>query len=45
MQTPRPQDEQAISRWLQVSLARRYTAVLQEPVPESLLRLLGDTQN
>jgi hypothetical protein len=42
MQTTRPQDEQAISRWLQLSLSRRYSAVLAEPVPETLLRLLRE---
>jgi hypothetical protein len=42
MQIPRPQDEQAINRWVQVSLNRRYSAVLCEPVPEALLRLLDD---
>ena len=41
MPTPRPQDSQAVDRWLRLSLAQRYDAILREPLPDALRKLLG----
>ena len=42
MPHPRPNDDQAIDRWLQQSLRERYADALREPVPQDLLDLLDD---
>ena len=42
MPVQRPQNAQAVDRWVQQSLTERYDATLREPVPESLLKLLSD---
>ena len=38
---PLRQDEADFDRWLRVELNRMHSDVLQEPVPEQLLRILG----
>ena len=40
MPTTRPLGQQAIEVWLQRCLRQQHAAVLQEPVPETLLALL-----
>ncbi len=40
MPTSRPLECHVVDRWMKVSLAARYAATLQEPVPDSLLKLL-----
>ena len=42
MPTTHMRDEPSIDRWVQTSLRQRYAAILLEPVPDSLLRLLRD---
>ncbi len=42
MPTLRRLEDLAVDRWLQASLRDRHKAVLREPIPESLLRLLRD---
>ena len=44
MPNPRPQENRAIDDWLQRSLNERYSATLREPVPESILKLLDDSE-
>lgn len=42
MFTSRLLEEQSFDRWVRNSLRERYAAVLHEPVPDALLRLLTD---
>ena len=45
MPTSRPLDDAALDRWLHARLRERHEAVLREPIPDSLLRLLTDDPN
>ena len=42
--TRRPMDDAAVDRWLRTNLRDRHQAVIREPLPESLLKLLLDDQ-
>jgi hypothetical protein len=42
MPAPRPRDQQAFNRWIDISLRERHDAVALEPLPDSLLKLLQD---
>ncbi len=44
MTAPQWLDEGYLDRWLKRSLRERYAAVLREPVPEELTRLLPQEQ-
>ncbi len=44
MVAPRWLDEGYLDRWLKRSLHERYSAVLREPVPDELIRLLSKEQ-
>ena len=41
----RPQNAQAVDRWVQKSLAQRFDDTLREPLPEALVKLLGETES
>ena len=42
MPLSRPSEDQALDRWIRDCLREQHAAVLNEPMPDSLLRLLGE---
>ncbi len=42
MPSPRPVHDQAVDLWVRDSLRASHAAILQEPVPDALLKLLRD---
>ncbi len=44
MTTRRPPGEAAIDRWLMVNLRDQHQAVMREPIPDALTKLLAGDQ-
>ena len=41
MPNQRPQDTQAVDRWLHLALVQQYGGTVRDPLPDALKKLLG----